>query len=66
MACEIVKTDGPVLHVRINGKLQFADQQAVQAAAKRLIAQRIKPRLLVVSDNFQGWEKQGDWAMLAF
>jgi len=35
MAYEIIKIDGPVLHVRIKGVMQLADQQALQAAAKK-------------------------------
>ena len=66
MAYEIIKTDGPVLHVRIKGVMQLADQQALQAAAKKLIAQGIKPRLLVIAENFQGWEKGVDWGDMDF
>ena len=62
MAYEIVKTEGPVLHVRIKGMMQLADQQALHAAAKKLIAQGLKPRLLVIVENFQGWEKGADWS----
>lgn len=66
MAYEIVKTDGPVLHVRIKGMMQFADQQALHAVAKKLIAQGLKPRLLVILENFQGWEKGADWGDMNF
>jgi hypothetical protein len=66
MACEIFKTDGPVLHIRIKGVMQFADQQALQAAAKKLIAKGLKPRVLVIAENFQGWEKGADWGDVSF
>ena len=66
MAYEIIKIDGPVLHVRIKGVMQLADQHALQAAAKKLIAQGLKPRLLVIAENFQGWEKGVDWGDMDF
>ena len=66
MAYEIVKIDGPVLHARITGVFQFADQTALQAAVKKLIALGLKPRLLISSDHFQGWEKGADWGDVSF
>jgi hypothetical protein len=66
MAYEIVKADGPVLHIRIKGVMQLADHQALQAAGKKLIAQGLKPRLLVIAENFQGWEKGVDWGDMDF
>ncbi|WP_372521861.1 STAS/SEC14 domain-containing protein [Sulfuricaulis sp.] len=66
MAYEIVSIDGPVIQVRISGTMQLVDQQALQAAAKKLIAQGIKPRVLVSAENFQGWEKGVDWGDVSF
>ena len=66
MACEIIKTDGAVLHVRIKGVMQLADQEVLYAAAKKLIAQGFKPRVLVIAENFQGWEKGADWGDVSF
>jgi len=66
MAFDIIKTDGPVLHIRITGVMQFADQQALNAAAKKLIARGVKPRVLVIVENFQGWEKGADWGDVSF
>jgi CTP synthase (UTP-ammonia lyase) len=66
MAFEIVKTDGAVLHIRIQGVMQLADHQAIQAVAKKLIAQGLKPRVLVTTVDFQGWQKGADWGDMSF
>lgn len=66
MAYEIVKTDGPVLHIQIKGVMQLADHQAMQADAKKLISQGLKPRVLVNAVDFQGWEKGADWGDVSF
>ena len=66
MGYEIVKTDGPVLHIRIKGVMQLADHQAVQAVAKKLISQGLKPRVLVSTVDFQGWEKGADRGDVSF
>ena len=66
MAFEIVKTDGPMLHVRIKGVMQLADHQAIQEVAKKLIDQGLKPRVLVSTVDFRGWEKGADWGDMSF
>lgn len=66
MAYEIIRTDGPVVHIRIKGMMQLADHQAMQAVAKKLIAQGLKPRVLVSAVDFQGWEKGVDWGDVSF
>jgi hypothetical protein len=66
MAYEIVKTDGPMVHLRIKGTLQLVDQQAVQAVAKKMISQGLKPRVLISAEGFQGWEKGADWGDVSF
>ena len=52
--------------LRISGTLkqsEFAQQQ-------KMLAQRIdagaKPRLLVIDENFEGWERNADWNDLDF
>lgn len=66
MAFEIVKTDGPMLYVQIKGVMQLADHQAIQAVAKKMIEQGLKPRVLVSTVDFQGWEKGVDWGDMSF
>ena len=52
--------------LRISGELkqsEFADQQK-RLAGK--IDAGAKPRLLVIGDNFEGWERKADWNDLDF
>jgi hypothetical protein len=46
--------------------MQLADHQALQAAAKKLISQGHKLRLLVSTADFRGWEKGADWGDVSF
>jgi hypothetical protein len=66
MACEIIRTDGAVLYVKISGVMLVADQQFLQSEGLKLIKQGGKARLLVTFENFQGWEKGADWGDVGF
>ncbi|MGR9108361.1 MAG: STAS/SEC14 domain-containing protein [Gammaproteobacteria bacterium] len=66
MAHEIVGIDGEVLHVCIRGTMRLADRDAVQSLARDLIERGIKPRLLVTTENFAGWEKAEEWGDVGF
>ena len=58
-------TDG-ILSARISGKLTHAELVALQHAASDLIKLEGKVRLLVMVEDFQGWERGGDWGDLSF
>ena len=66
MAYEIVEIKNEFIHFRINGLMQLADQLALQQFANDLIEQGMKPKLLVVAENFQGWEKSDAWNDVEF
>lgn len=66
MAYEIIDIDGEVMRVRIRGIMRLADQTALQSVAQNLIEQGRKPRLLVTTDNFEGWEKGEGWGDIGF
>jgi hypothetical protein len=53
-----------VLH--ITGTLQQAEFGASQDSIARKIDEGIKPRLLAVVENFEGWERGADWNDLDF
>jgi hypothetical protein len=61
MAYEIVEIKGEFVHFRISGLMQVADQLELQKLANNLIKSGLKPKLLVVAENFQGWEKSEAW-----
>lgn len=58
-------TDG-IVSARISGKLTHAELVALQHAASDLIKREGKVRILVVAENFQGWDRGGDWGDLSF
>ena len=66
MACEIIKTNGDLVHIRISGIMRVADLRTLQASGLELIRQGNKLRLLVLLENFEGWEQSGDWADTGF
>ena len=66
MAYKILEIDDAVISVRVTDLLRLADQQAVQTLATELIEQGKKPRLLVVVDHFQGWERNAKWDDVGF
>ena len=66
MACEIIKTEGDLVRIRISGIMRVADLRTLQASGLELIRQGNKLRLLVLLENFEGWEQSGDWANTGF
>ena len=52
--------------LRISGTLKRAEFGAAQGELAQKIDGGAKPRLLVVADNFEGWERGADWNDLAF
>ena len=52
--------------MRIGGVLKRSEFAAEQENLAHKIDSGSKPRILVVDDNFQGWEKGADWNDLEF
>ncbi len=66
MSAEVTDYTDGILSARISGKLTHAELVALQHAASDLIKREGKVRLLVMAENFQGWERGGDWGDLSF
>ena len=66
MAYEILEIDNEIIRVRISGVMRLADQKALQNVAHDLIDRGLKPRLLVIAENFEGWEKGEGWGDVGF
>ncbi len=66
MACKIVGNEGGLLTVRISGKLKWAEFAQAQKQAIEVMRPGGKIRVLVLSENFQGWDNQGDWGDVSF
>src|SRR5438132_7335495 len=52
--------------LRISGILKRSEFAAEQSALARNIDIGSKPRLLVILENFEGWERGADWNDLDF
>jgi hypothetical protein len=66
MSAEIVEHSGSILTARISGKLSQAELAALQAATGDLLRKHGPTRLLVVAEDFAGWEREGKWGDLSF
>jgi SpoIIAA-like len=66
MSAELLGLLEGVLTVRISGKLTQPELAEVQKAAGSIIDQQGKGRFLVIVDDFQGTDKEGDWGDLSF
>jgi hypothetical protein len=52
--------------IRVNGILTFNDQKEVENRVSTEIDRSRKVKMLVLTENFSGWSKEGDWGDLAF
>ena len=52
--------------LRISGILKQSEFGAGQSAIGRKIDTGLRPRLLVILENFEGWERSADWNDLDF
>ncbi len=66
MSAEITDTSGGIITARIAGKLTQPELAALQGMVGDLIQQQGRARLLVVAENFEGWQRGGDWGDLSF
>ncbi|MGH8093231.1 MAG: STAS/SEC14 domain-containing protein [Chthoniobacterales bacterium] len=55
-----------VCTLRISGLLKRDEFAAAQAELARKIDAGAKPRVLVIGENFEGWERGADWNDLDF
>ena len=66
MPCEILENTGCLLVAKITGKLSKSEIDAAQRAAIEVIRREGRARILIVGDNFEGWEEKGNWGDLSF
>lgn len=66
MSAEILSTRGEVLTARITGTLAQSELAALHQAAADVIRQYGHVRMLIISQDFQGWQKGDDWDDLSF
>jgi hypothetical protein len=61
MSAEIAKESGHVLTMKVTGTLSQAELAGMQTAAASVIRGGGKWRILVLTENFEGWERGGTW-----
>lgn len=66
MTAEIVGVDAGVLTLRISGMLSQPALTDLQKSAAGIIRAQGKVRMLVLADQFAGWERGGDWNDFSF
>ena len=65
MSAEIVTVDDGLLTIKITGKLTKPELESVQKDAAEILATQGKMGILVMAQDFEGWEKTGDWGDLS-
>lgn len=66
MSAEILEVLGQLLTCRVSGTLTQAELSALQRAAEPIIQATGKVRLLIVVEDFKGWERGAEWSDLSF
>ena len=65
MSAQIVNHQEGILTVKISGRLSQTDLLAAQKTVADELREQGGSRVLFVAENFQGWEKGGDWGDLS-
>jgi hypothetical protein len=66
MSVEIIGNADGIVTVKVVGKLTQSEIARAQQQAIGIITRQGKIRLLVIAENFQGWEGGGDWGDVSF
>jgi len=61
MSAEIAKESGHVLTMKVSGTLSQAELAGMQTATASVIRAGGKWQILVLTENFDGWERGGTW-----
>ena len=66
MGAEIANVSGRVLTARVSGTLTQSELTNMQKAAAAIFAADGKWRILVLTENFAGWERGASWDDFSF
>jgi len=66
MSAEIISHFNGIVTNRISGLLTYAELSAVQQEVLAIIGREGGIRLLILAEDFQGWDKAGDWEDVSF
>jgi len=66
MSVSFTRESEDLFVVSVEGVLTFNDQKEVEIRVSTEIDRGRKVKLLVLTENFSGWSKEGDWGDLTF
>ncbi len=66
MPLQVINKENDICELRISGVLSHEEFATAQAELASKIDAGAEPRLLVIGDKFEGWERGADWNDLDF
>jgi hypothetical protein len=66
MPCEIVENKEGLITIKISGMLKRAELAHVEKAAIEAMGPAGRMKFLVLTENFQGWDKTSNWEDVSF
>jgi SpoIIAA-like len=66
MSAEVMSFANGIMTVKFGGKLTQPELAGVQQRAAEIMETHPKTRILVLTENFQGWDKGGAWDDVSF
>ena len=66
MTAEIIGVEAEVLKLRVSGTLTQAELSAAQKQVGPILRKHNRLGILVVAENFAGWERGGAWGDFSF
>jgi hypothetical protein len=66
MPCEVIEKRAGHLTVRVSGRLKRGELSQAEKAAMEMMRSGSKIRFLLLAENFEGWDRMGDWGELTF
>jgi hypothetical protein len=66
MSAEIVSNSGGIVTARITGVLTQPDLARLQQSVVSLLRQQGSLRILVIAEDFRGWQEGDEWGEVSF
>jgi hypothetical protein len=66
MSAEIVNVSDGTVTVRFTGKLCQPELTELHKQTAEIIERQKRVRILVIAEQFQGWEREGAWGDISF
>jgi hypothetical protein len=66
MPVELIELSRNVIMLIVSGQLSQPELAEAQGTAAKAMAKMDKARIVVIAEDFQGWQKGGDWGDMTF